>query len=117
MMITLRFDETHIPIRADLTPWLTAYGFVVGDRTDALWMVKGNDRELDSEALYTGTEANQGLIFDGNTALLYLLDFTALSPGQTYRFGLGLKYPGDPRFREVRLGDADLFVEQDFIRG
>ena len=115
-MIKIRFDETQIPIRVDLLPWLTAYGLAIGDRTDAVWMVKGDKKDPDEDALYRGDEVGGGIVFDGAIALLYLLDFERLAKGQTYQFGLGLKFPGDPRFREVRLGDHALFIEQDFIR-
>lgn len=116
-MILIRYDEIHLPILIDLTPWLTAHGLDVGDRTDAVWMVKADDKAPDEAALYRGDEDNGGLIFGGAIASLYLLDFSQLSPGQSYRFGLGLKFPSDPRFREVRLTDPTFQVEQDFLRG
>jgi len=116
MSITLRFDETHIPIRVDLVDWLTAYGLDLTTRTDAIWLIKASDLDADEEALYTGTETGGGVVFSGTTALLYLLDFTLLTPGKHHQFAFGLKFPGDPRFREIRLADNKIFIERDFIR-
>lgn len=117
MSINLRFDETHIPIRVDLTDWLTAYGLDITTRTDAIWLVKSDAADVDELALYQGDESGGGVQFSGTTALLYLLDFSGLAIAKTYPFGFGLKFPGDARFREIRLADSKIFIEPDFIRG
>ncbi|NEO85523.1 MAG: hypothetical protein F6J87_14935 [Spirulina sp. SIO3F2] len=116
MPLELLYDAIKTPIEVDLTNWLAAYGLDIANHTDAIWMIKLSATDDDAAALYVGTEANDGLAFVEDKALLYLKDFKQLTPGRTYRFGFGLRFPGDERFREVAIEDNTLKIVQDFIR-
>jgi lipocalin len=118
MPVGMLFGETQIKINFDLSSYLTAWGEVIGDRTDVIFMLKSAKTLADVDAEYSVVEGSD-LVVNGNTLEITIGDFSGLVAGTRYFFGVGVKFAGDITYRELRFTPAtdSIIFTADVIRG
>jgi hypothetical protein len=118
MALSIKYGETTVYSRFDLTNYLTSVGKTMGDFQEATFMLKEDPKVSDEEAGYTATTAT-GIAENGNSLDVLILDYANLIADRRYFIGLGVKFTGDTNFREVPLSDSTRTISfsQDVIRG
>ena len=118
MPVGMLFGETQIKFKFDLTSYLTSWSKAIGDRTAVTFMLKTAKTLADVDAEYSVVEGTD-LVVNGNTLEVTVGDFTGLTAGTRYFFGVGVKFAGDTTYRELRFTDAtdSVVFTADVIRG
>lgn len=113
------YDNIDYFMSINLTCWLSARGKVIGDVTEAIVLAKVNSTDDDVDAVFTA-DLNSGITVSGDF-LLVEADADDFGPGKLevgsiYSLFHGVKFTGDPKYREIILDDDKLEVKQDGIR-
>lgn len=111
--------DNPISLEFDISQALTTLSMVIGDITDAMFVIKGKQQDTDETSLLSKTLAGGGITVSGNNLYVPLakIDYTNLVPTNSYHIALGIKYDGLNNFLELDLqGEDRIRVKQDTIR-
>lgn len=110
--------EVNEAFKFDLASYLTSRGKVIGDVTEAIFMLKSDPTALDASAEYEGTMAGGEITVVGDALHAVVTDYSSIVVGTTYHIGMGIKFSGDTGYREFKLpANRDTVkFKQDVIR-
>jgi hypothetical protein len=118
MPILFLNGERDDVIKFDISLYLTAKGKVIGDVTEASFMLKSDPTVDDVSAEYEGTMVGGQISVDGNSLLVKIDDYANIVVGESYYIGMGVKFSGDSGYREFKLpaNKDTIKFRQDVIR-
>lgn len=120
MSMKIIYDNIDFFMSINLSNWLSARNKIIDNVTEAIVLAKTDSTDEDIDAVFTA-DLNSG-ITKSSDFLLVESDATDFGTGKlevsgVYNLYLGIKFAGDPKYREVVLEDDELEVKQDGIRG
>lgn len=110
--------EINDALKFDISAYLANRAKVIGDVTEAIFMLKDDPTVDDVSAVYEGTLLGGEITTVGDALHCVITDYTNIVVGATYHIGLGIKFSGDTGYREFKLpaNKETIKFKQDVVR-